>query len=437
MNGSGQKTCVLMARQKRNFILSFPKVMRSEVFFEPFMSVFHTRAGYDQIGLFRHCLAFNLVPGTLEFRSKSTMDHLSHSGYPIGMKRVFANISEVLDHGCDTVIDVRSPSEFAQDHWPGAINLPVLDDRERAEVGTLYKQVGPFEARVLGASYVTRNASVHLAQSLASKPGSWKPLVYCWRGGQRSGFFASLLTQVGWRVTLVEGGYKRYRRLVSAALHDAPINHRFILIDGNTGTAKTAILDALGQMGAQVLDLEGLANHRGSVFGARPGGQPSQKAFETALASVLARHDPSRPIFVEAESSKIGNLNVPPSVWDAMKIAPRIEVQAPLDARAQYLRVAYDDIFTNAPELNRILNGLVPLQGRERVDRWINFASSGAFLEMISELMQFHYDPRYTRSRNRLEHKVHVIEAPSLSQDDIHGLAEAVLSMKDHVLDQA
>jgi len=345
------------------------------------------------------------------------------------MKRVFSNIDEVFDHGCDTVIDVRSPAEYAEDHWPGAINLPVLGNAERAEIGTIYKQVSSFHARVLGASYVTRNASHHLTHALADKPGGWKPLVYCWRGGQRSGFFASLLEQVGWRVTLVDGGYRSYRRLVVAALHATHLAQRFILIDGNTGTAKTDLLAALQEAGEQVLDLEGEANHRGSVFGARPGGQPGQKAFESVLARRLGAMDPTRPVFVEAESSKIGNLNLPPSVWQAMCKAPRIEITAPLQERAQYLRAAYDDIFSDGPELSRILNELIRLQGRERVARWQDFARKGAFVELTAELMRDHYDPRYNKSRNRLDVEVKVIDTPDLKPNTVKNLAQKIQSM--------
>jgi tRNA 2-selenouridine synthase len=397
------------------------------------MRVFHARSGDDQVWLLGHVFAFVLVGRTLMRQSKCTMDHREGPRYPVRMKRAFTNLAEVFDHGCDAVIDVRSPSEFAEDHWPGAINLPVLDDVERAEVGTLYKQVSPFEARVLGASYVTRNASQHLAQSLANMPGGWQPLVYCWRGGQRSGFFASLLEQVGWRVTLVDGGYRSYRKLVCAALHDHPIAPRFILIDGNTGTAKTAILEALSGFSAQVLDLEAAANHRGSLFGGRPGGQPSQKAFESRIASDLSKFDAAHPVFVEAESSKIGQLNIPPSVWEAMKKAPRFELSAPMEARAKYLRHAYDDIFSNGPELARILSGLIPIQGRDRVERWLEFAKSEQFLPLITELMQDHYDPRYLKSRNRLEHEVHALEVKSLSADGITEIAQDILTRSDKV----
>jgi tRNA 2-selenouridine synthase len=176
--------------------------------------------------------------------------------------------------GFDDIIDVRAPLEFAEDHIPGAISLPVLDDAERAEVGTIYKQVSPFTARKVGAALVAKNASVHLQGPLAEKSGAWKPLVYCWRGGQRSGSFASILGQIGWRVDTIAGGYKAWRALVVKALYETPVASPVVVLDGNTGSAKTEVLLRLGAMGMQVIDLEGLARHRGSLFGHMPGGQP-------------------------------------------------------------------------------------------------------------------------------------------------------------------
>ena len=148
----------------------------------------------------------------------------------------------------------------------------VLDDAERAEVGTIYKQVSPFTARKVGAALVAANAARHLQGPLADKPGGWRPLVYCWRGGQRSGSFASILAQIGWRVETIAGGYKAWRGLVVEALYDQPFPCPVVVLDGNTGSAKTEILNMLPGLGVQVLDLEGLARHRGSLFGAMPGG---------------------------------------------------------------------------------------------------------------------------------------------------------------------
>ncbi|HCQ56919.1 MAG TPA: tRNA 2-selenouridine(34) synthase MnmH, partial [Sulfitobacter sp.] len=215
-------------------------------------------------------------------------------------------LSDLATLDVDTIIDVRAPMEFAEDHLPGAINLPVLSDAQRAEVGTIYKQVSPFDARKIGGALVARNTARHLQTALADKNGGWQPLVYCWRGGQRSGAFSTILDQVGWRVQLLRGGYRSYRRLVVAALYDTPMLHRLMLIEGGTGTAKTRLLHHLAKAGAQVLDLEGLAQHRGSLFGAVDGGQPHQKMFESRLAQALTPLDPAQVTWVEAESSKIG-----------------------------------------------------------------------------------------------------------------------------------
>lgn len=317
------------------------------------------------------------------------------------MSIAFQSLSEIAGHGFDTVIDVRSPAEFAEDHIPGATNLPVLDDAERARIGTIYKQQSPFTARKLGAALVARNAARHLETALADKPGGWRPLVYCWRGGQRSGSFATILQQVGWRAEVIEGGYRSYRRLVTAAMHDAPLRHRLVLLEGNTGTAKTELLHLLAGQGVQTLDLEGLAAHRGSVFGAVARPQPAQKAFESALALALETHDPARPVLVEAESSKIGRCLIPPSVWTAMLAAPRIRLSAPLAARAEYLTRAYADLTSDPDALKTTLAALVPLQGRATVERWQKLAEDGALQQLAAELMERHYDPRYGKSRGR------------------------------------
>src|SRR5690606_26007138 len=257
--------------------------------------------------------------------------------------RTFASLAEVaaLDH--DAVIDVRSPSEFAEDHLPGAINRPVLADAERARVGTIYKQQSPFLARKIGAALVARNAARHLEGPLAELSGGWRPLVYCWRGGQRSGAFATILAQIGWRTARLSGGWKSWRALVLDQVERRGPPAPVVVLDGNTGAAKTEILHVLAARGVQVVDLEGLANHRGSLFGARPGGQPAQKLFETRLAMALAGLDPARPVVVEAESSRIGGLALPRAMWRAICEAPRLRLSVPVAARAAYTARAYAD----------------------------------------------------------------------------------------------
>lgn len=301
----------------------------------------------------------------------------------------------------DDIIDVRSPAEFAEDHIAGALNLPVLDDVQRAEVGTMYKQISPFSARKLGAALVSSNAAKHLRGPLTDREGGWRPLVYCWRGGQRSNSFATILDQIGWRVGVIEGGYRSYRRLVCAMLYDDPLPFQMVLIDGDTGTAKTAILHALAARGHQVLDLEGLAAHRGSIFGDQPGGQPSQKHFESGIATALAGFDPSRPVLVEAESARIGRLIVPPSVWAAMQTGPRIAITAPLPARAAHLLSAYPDLADDPRRLSAGIEGLRSFHAAERIESWQTMARAGQFAELATELMQHHYDPRYAKASAR------------------------------------
>lgn len=299
----------------------------------------------------------------------------------------------------DTVIDVRSPSEYAEDHLPGAINLPVFSDAERAQVGTIYTQDSPFTARKIGAAILARNAAAHLEGPLADQDGGWRPLIYCWRGGQRSGGFGTILHQVGWRVQVLQGGYQAYRRAVVALLYDTAMAAPVVLLDGNTGTAKTDILARVAARGGQVIDLEGLANHRGSVLGPRPGGQPSQKMFESRLAQAVAALDPARPVLLEAESSKVGNLLVPPALWKAMQAAPRVTVTAPLEDRAAYLARAYADLVEDRAALADRLRKLVPLVGHETVAGWEALARDRRFEALARDLMQRHYDHRYEKGR--------------------------------------
>jgi len=328
----------------------------------------------------------------------------------------------------DAIIDVRSPSEFAEDHIPGAINLPVLDDAQRAEVGTIYKQVSAFKARKVGAALVSQNAARHLQGPLADHDGGWQPLVYCWRGGQRSNSFASILQQIGWRAEVIEGGYRSYRRMVVAMLHDDPLPFRVILIDGNTGTAKTAILHALAARGHQVVDLEGLAAHRGSIFGDMGIGQPSQKAFESGIARDLVGFDPARPVIVEAESAKVGRLIVPPNLWAAMRAAPRIAIEAPMTARAAHLNMAYRDLAEDPEKLAAGIEGLSSFHPAERIENWLAQARAGKFTELATGLMHHHYDPRYAKSTAR-EGQEPALTVP-FSMLDEGGIAEGIPALE-------
>ncbi|MFD2173452.1 tRNA 2-selenouridine(34) synthase MnmH [Rhodobacter lacus] len=343
------------------------------------------------------------------------------------------SLGAALDHGFDTVIDVRSPSEFVRDHLPGAINLPVLDDEERARVGTIYKQVAPFEARKVGAALVARNAAAHLEGALAEMPGGWRPLVYCWRGGQRSGSFATILRQIGWRAEVVEGGYKAWRQVVISALAAPPVSP-VVLLDGNTGAAKTEILRVAAAQGAQVIDLEGLANHRGSIFGAMPGGQPAQTGFESRLAEALARLDPARPVLIEAESATLGALTLPKGLWRAISAAPRLRLVVPLAERARYLARAYGDICADPLLLARLIDRLRPYHSAERIQHWHGLAGQGAFEALAAALMAEHYDPRYEKHRARATHRSATLAVESLAPETVASCAAQVITAAEALI---
>lgn len=341
------------------------------------------------------------------------------------MAITLTSLSDLAAQGFDDIIDVRAPAEYAEDHLPGAISLPVLDDAERAQVGTIYKQVNPFTARKLGAALVAANASRHLLATLADKPGGWRPLVYCWRGGQRSGSFAIIMQQVGWRVETIAGGYKAWRALVVKALYDTPFPCPVVVLDGNTGSAKTEVLNLLPERGVQVIDLEGLANHRGSLFGSM-GAQPSQKAFDCALAMAISRLDPTRPVVIEAESSKVGDCRLPPEIWKAMRAAPRIAIAAATSARAQYLTRAYADIIADGARLAEVIDKLRKAHPAEQILTWQSMALAGDFAPLAEGLMQLHYDPRYEKHRERMETGFAEIATPGLGPQDLQTLADKV-----------
>lgn len=302
----------------------------------------------------------------------------------------------------DAIIDVRSPGEFAEDHIPGAINLPVLDDDERALVGTIYVQESRFKARRIGGAIVARNVARHLDTALAEKDGAFQPLVYCWRGGQRSGAMSVILASVGWRTSVLTGGYKTYRRWVQRRLYDEPMDLKLVLLDGGTGVGKTEMLHRLAERGAQVLDLEGLAGHRGSLFGGILGqAQPSQKLFESRLLGAIDALDPARPIVVEAESSRIGERMTPPAIWSQMAAAPRIELSAPRSERAAYLVRTYGDIIRDRPALDEAFARLPVYPGRQRLADWAALADAGQFETLAEALMELHYDPAYGRSARK------------------------------------
>jgi tRNA 2-selenouridine synthase len=301
----------------------------------------------------------------------------------------------------DTIIDARSESEFALDHLPGAINCPVLDDDERILVGTTYKQVNAFEAKKIGAPLVARNIARHIDTLWKDKPRDWKPLVYCWRGGNRSGSMAHILAKVGWSAIQLDGGYKAYRAHVNNALQNPPLM-QFRVICGTTGSGKSRLLETLERLGAQVLDLERLAAHRGSVLGNLPGEpQPSQKMFESRIWEKLRRFDLSRPLFVESESKKVGNLRVPDAVMERMRAASCVSLMLSRPNRVRLLMEDYHHFVDDPAALTGQLDHLVQLHGHAKIQAWHQMAHNGAMPELVDQLLVEHYDPAYLRSIDR------------------------------------
>ncbi len=302
----------------------------------------------------------------------------------------------------DSIIDVRSPSEFALDHLPGAINCPVLSDAERARVGTIDKQDNPFEARKIGAALVAKNIGAQLESHFLSMPRDWRPLVYCWRGGNRSGSMAHVLARIGWPVVQLDGGYKAYRRSVVAVLDELPQHLQFRAVCGTTGSGKSRLLQHLECEGAQVLDLERLAAHRGSVLGGLPTEpQPSQKMFESRLWEAIRRFSPKRVVYVESESKKIGDLRVPDLLMQRMRASPCIRVELSVAHRVQLLMEDYPHLIDDIDLLSQQLSHLVPLHGHQRIHDWIEMAKTGNTTSLVEALLVEHYDPAYLRSIER------------------------------------
>jgi tRNA 2-selenouridine synthase len=332
----------------------------------------------------------------------------------------------------DEVIDVRSPAEFAEDHVPGAVNCPVLDDAERAAIGTMYKQVSPFDAKKRGAALVAKNIARHIEDSFAAHGRDWRPLVYCWRGGKRSGAMAHILSEIGWHAAQLEGGYRAYRREVLAQLADLPQKFRYRVVCGATGSAKSRLLEVLTAAGAQVLDLEGLASHRGSVLGNLPETpQPAQKMFDSLVWDALRKFGPDRVVYVEAESKKIGQLQVPDALLACMRASPCVLVEAPLAERVAFLVKEYGHFLGDPKDLKAKLDCLAALHGRQTIARWMRQVEQGQWDELVADLLENHYDPAYRRATLRnFEHlaSAQVLRPARLDSDAIENMAAQLIA---------
>ena len=330
----------------------------------------------------------------------------------------------------DTIIDARSPGEFAEDHLPGAISCPVLNDEERARVGTLYKQASPFDAKKIGAVLVAKNIARHIETHFLDKPRTWRPLIYCWRGGKRSGAFTHILREIGWDAHRLDGGYKGWRRHVIDALNELPPRFTYRVITGSTGSAKSRILEAIARQDGQVLHLEELAAHKGSVLGNLPDQpQPSQKMFESRLYTALSGFDATRPVFVEAESRRIGALQVPDALIFTIRAAPCVRIETSRPARADFLLRDYDYFLTRPHWLMAQLNHLHGLQSSETLAHWRGMIEHGEFGALVESLLELHYDPLYERSqgKNYRYADAEVFAVTDLSERSIDAAATEIL----------
>jgi tRNA 2-selenouridine synthase len=331
----------------------------------------------------------------------------------------------------DEIVDVRTPLEYAEDHIPGAINAPVLSNEERVIVGTLYKQ-SPFDATRLGAAIAARNIATHLDTIFADRPRNWRPLIYCWRGGKRSGSMTAMFNMIGWRARQLEGGYKAYRHTVIEALDALPAAFRYVVLAGPTGSGKTRLLKALGAAGAQTLDLEGLAAHRGSLLGALPErAQPAQKSFDTALVQTLRTFDASQPVFVEAESRRIGTITLPATLIERIHAAPCVVVEVAREERVALLLAEYGHLLDDRGYFKEQLVKLTPLHGRERIETWCRLVDEDLRAELSEALIVEHYDPAYTRSSRR-----NFAKLEKASRFAFHPMREDVVAQARGLLDQ-
>ena len=330
----------------------------------------------------------------------------------------------------DTIIDVRSPLEFAEDHIVGAINCPVLSDLERQKVGTIYKKESSFKAKIIGSSLTAKNIAFHIENKFMEKKGSWQPLIYCWRGGQRSKAFSIVLSEVGWRTNQLKGGYKEYRNQVINFLDNIGPKLKITLISGKTGSAKTKILKSIENEGGQILDLEGLANHKGSLLGKIPDLiQPSQKFFESLIFNKIQNLNLKDKIYIEAESSKIGNIHIPKSIWKKMINSPRIEISANVELRAKFLVSDYDYMCNDPTLINPIIKGLKNRLSKKLFDEWTNLIDRKKWFDLTKSFLENHYDPSYSSNTIKNDRKViKKITATSLNNSDIKDIAEKILN---------
>ena len=304
------------------------------------------------------------------------------------------------------LIDARSPAEFAEATIPGAVNIPILDDAERDEVGTLYKQVGKTEARRRGVALVAPKIPAMVEQAADLQVGTSLPVVvFCWRGGMRSLALTQFLELAGIPAWQLLGGHKGFRRHVLDFFEQGQWG-RMIVFRGLTGVGKTHYLHRLAETGAPVIDLEGLANHRGSAFGnlGLPP-QPSQKMFEALVWNELCRIPKGAFTLVEGESRHIGRVALPVRLYDSLQIETSIWLKADLSTRVRNILADYPAIDSLKTNFAAPIKSLKERLGKKTVERYLELLEAGKWAELVSDLMENYYDPLYqhTLPERRLE----------------------------------
>lgn len=325
-----------------------------------------------------------------------------------------------------TVVDVRAPREYGEGHIPGAINIPLFDDDERAQVGTLYKQEGREPAFLRGLELVGPKLADFVRKAHQVSPAG-KLLVHCWRGGMRSGSLATLWSQAGMEVITLEGGYKAYRQYIREY---ASRSWNLIVIGGMTGSGKTDVLKALAEMEEQIIDLEGLAHHKGSAFGAiNELDQPTTEQFENDLFEILRHLDHEKPVWVEDESRMIGRIFVPEPIWNQLQVAPVAVMQVPKAVRARRLAVDYAD--GNKEEVMEAIQKIAKRMDGPVVKEAVQ-AVEDDNPEKVADLLLDYYDKYYTRSLTK-KTPDRIWEFP-LNHGDARKAAEAILQKRSDLL---
>lgn len=304
-------------------------------------------------------------------------------------------------------IDVRSPKEFQQGHIPGAINLPVMDDETRHRVGTLYKQGQHDQAKQVGICFMSQVLPDYFRQ-INRLHSNHSLIFYCKSGGFRSSSIVGLLEGLGLTVFQLSGGYQAFRHHILQQLDFLPDQFTFVSLDGMTGTGKTRILDCLQVMGAQVLDLEALACHRGSHFGQIGlGPQPSQANYEAALVQQLSSF--TQPlVFIEGESASIGKVHTPHKLYDAYKRSPhQVYIDSPLDLRVQRIHQDYVELGNpaNQTEIRQTLEEMNKINP-DRKHKLLKALDQGDYDRVIEELIVTYYDQHYTLKNKQFEYRM-------------------------------